>query len=269
MQSGKSLCRKLGLIFLTMKEQEKVYPYQNLSLDDMNGEVWKDISGYEGYYQVSNMGRVKSLPKLKGVGYITKCKIMNCGCLTNGYPAVNLKKDGLKMKRARIHRLVALAFIPQIEGKYFIDHINGIKVDNEVDNLRWCTHKENDGFPLSRHNRSKGAKLKFENPIHRERMRIVGEKAWNDPKRREAFYKMINDPKIREKIRQTQNSEEYIERYRHQKSCRAVLQFDLLGNLVAEYYSASEAHRQTKICHITACCRGERPKAGGFTWKFK
>lgn len=107
-------------------------------------EIWKNIEGYENY-QVSNLGRVKSLNyHHSGKEHILKC-ILN----SSGYYKVNLYKDG-KTKNLTIHRLVARAFIPNPENKSCIDHINTDKADNRVENLRWCTYKENMGNPLTK-----------------------------------------------------------------------------------------------------------------------
>lgn len=111
----------------------------------MTEEVWKDIVGYEGSYQVSNIGRVKSLDYHRtGEENILKlCKN------TAGYLKVELWKNN-KRKSFKVHRLVATAFIDNPEKKPQIDHINTIKTDNRVDNLRWCTAKENSDNPISR-----------------------------------------------------------------------------------------------------------------------
>ena len=109
-------------------------------------EIWKDIVGYEGLYQISNLGRVKSLK-------FGKEKIMNSLKNSNGYLSICLSKGGIQ-KRYFIHRLVALVFIPNPDNKPCVDHINGIRTDNRVNNLRWCTNKENQNFPLARKNNS-------------------------------------------------------------------------------------------------------------------
>lgn len=106
-------------------------------------EEWRDIKGYDGRYQVSNLGRVRSLTTYissHGVIHeIQKTTIFKPGyCGRNGgYKCVGLMKDG-KRNRYRVHRLVAEAFIPNPNNLPMIDHINRNKSDNRVENLRWC-----------------------------------------------------------------------------------------------------------------------------------
>ena len=109
-------------------------------------EIWKDIKGYEGYYQISNRGRVKSLArkvKYQNTTRELKEKIKSTFISSNGYERVELSKDNSN-KKYNIHRLVADAFIPKIENKEFVNHINGIKTDNRVENLEWCSQSENE-----------------------------------------------------------------------------------------------------------------------------
>ena len=115
-------------------------PYQNLSLEDMPGEVWKDIPGWEGRYQVSNKGRVKSL--------ISGNRIRKQHKNPEGYMRITLVRGGLFPAFA-VHRLVAIAFIPNPECKPVIDHINGEREDNRVENLRWTTVLENANNPVT------------------------------------------------------------------------------------------------------------------------
>lgn len=111
-------------------------------------EIWKKIDGYE-YYLVSNFGNVKSLDKMvNGIGNGTKFKTLKCGKIlkpvkiNNGYLNVTLIDSlGIK-KQFSVHRLVAKAFIVNKENKRTVNHINGIKHDNNVNNLEWATHSE-------------------------------------------------------------------------------------------------------------------------------
>ncbi len=120
-------------------------------------ERWKDITGYEGLYQVSNLGRVKSLPrKIPGRNQFgasfmvtTKEKIMHPSQVGRGwkegagYLSVNLTSLAKKNRRKNVHRLVAEAFIPNPDGKPEVNHKDGDKQNNHIDNLEWVTKKEN------------------------------------------------------------------------------------------------------------------------------
>jgi hypothetical protein len=118
-------------------------------------EVWKDIPGFEGIYQCSNIGNVKSLDRL--IIYSDNRKRLHFGKTLNkhlkiqGYYDVCLIINGYK-KYVDIHKLVAICFIPNPENKPCIDHINTIRTDNRVENLRWVTHKENSNNELSKIN---------------------------------------------------------------------------------------------------------------------
>lgn len=107
-------------------------------------EVWKDIPGYEGLYQVSNLGRVKSLPKRKGrgKGYATGERIVRHSINSRGYCNVVICKDG-KTKTFALHRLVAESFVDNPLELPEVDHIDRNKANNRVCNLRWATRAEN------------------------------------------------------------------------------------------------------------------------------
>lgn len=123
--------------------------YSNKLLGSIEGEVWKPVVGYEELYEVSNVGRIKSIgirpteqTPLWQIKLLKKSKINSQSLNKWGYLGVSLYKNGL-CKRFQVHRLVAMAFIPNPENKPQVNHVNGVKTDNVLDNLEWNTHSEN------------------------------------------------------------------------------------------------------------------------------
>lgn len=120
-------------------------------------EIWKDVVGYEGYYQVSNLGRVRSLDRIASNGRKIKGKILSTKVNTPPYyPRVSLSVNG-KMKLVQVHRLVAQAFVynPDPEHKTQVGHKDESRTNNRADNLEWVTPKENSNMPLHRERVSK------------------------------------------------------------------------------------------------------------------
>lgn len=113
-------------------------------------EQWKAIEGYEGYYEVSNAGRVRSLDRMVDVGGEMRQRYGKIKTLTrnaDGYMQVSLSKDGRTIKKP-VHRLVALAFVPGYFEGAEVDHIDCDRANNESRNLRWVTHSDNVRFSI-------------------------------------------------------------------------------------------------------------------------
>ena len=104
-------------------------------------EVWKPIYGYEGIYEVSNFGNVRSVDRIDFAGRHLKGKLFSTKA-KEGYVTVRLSKNR-NITTFKIHQLVAEAFILNPEGKHCVNHIDGNKQNNHVENLEWCTHSEN------------------------------------------------------------------------------------------------------------------------------
>jgi len=134
-------------------------------------EIWVDIDGYKGMYQVSNFGKVKSLSRQSwnGAGWFTKEeRILSPNMGTNGYLSVQVCKNG-GIRRREIHRLESMAFIPNPENKATVNHKNGIKTDNLLTNYEWATYKEN-GIHAFVTGLTKGGPVMFgkDNPISKD-----------------------------------------------------------------------------------------------------
>lgn len=112
-------------------------------------EEWRDVNGYEGIYQISNLGRLRSLDrKVKGKNNslrLLKGKILKFSKNLSGYPVRLLSRESTRTSFS-IHRLVANAFLKKEKGKDYINHKNEIKTDNRVENLEWCTASYNNKY---------------------------------------------------------------------------------------------------------------------------
>lgn len=194
-------------------------------------ETWKPIAGYEGRYEISDNGRVKSLartvPNRHGERKIRE-KILPQRINRCGYYTVVLCKHCIS-KFKLVHRLIAEAFIPNPENKPFIDHINTVRTDNRIENLRWVSAKENSNNILTKDNVNLATHTK----------EIMQKKL--DTLRKN---KRVNAP-------------------------RKVVQYTLDGEYVATYDSYNEAHRKTGVRtrSISEYCRGLRLKAGNYIWR--
>lgn len=102
----------------------------------------KNINGYEGLYMIDNLGNVLSLPKFQGNRFHNKYKVLKPKLNKNGYYEVALSKNGV-LKSFLLHRLIAIHFLDNKDNLQQVNHKNGVKTDNRLDNLEWATISEN------------------------------------------------------------------------------------------------------------------------------
>jgi hypothetical protein len=105
-------------------------------------EEWRDVVGYEGYYQVSDRGRVKGLERIDSRGRLREERVLKPLLHYKGYRTIHLHKDG-HCKTVKLHRAVASAFLEDFSDKKQVDHIDGDRSNNMVENLRMATNSEN------------------------------------------------------------------------------------------------------------------------------
>ncbi len=126
-------------------KKNNLLPYKNLSIKDIKGEIWRDIQGYDGYYQVSSFGRIKSLSRVifnvRGYSYLKKEKIIKQLLHNHGYLSVVLYTENVG-KMFLVHRLVANEFINNLFNKETILHLDYNKKNNKLNNLEWTNYLE-------------------------------------------------------------------------------------------------------------------------------
>lgn len=164
-------CKECGNVFyLTPSSLNRGHGCRMCQIDPdrkvecLDGEIWRDVKDFNGY-QVSNKGRVKSVDRLIVAGGQTRAVkglILKLSKDKDGYNTICLKM-GAKSYLKKVHRLVAEAFIPNPNKYPCIDHKNGIRNDNCIENLRWCTVKMNSNYELAKKNRSEAIKQSYVN----------------------------------------------------------------------------------------------------------
>lgn len=190
----------------------------------------RPVVDYEGLYEIDNNGIVYSLAKQHGFMY-KKEKIIRQYQDKDGYWKCKLCKNG-KLLDKPIHRLVAFAFINNPENKPQVNHKDGIKTNNRVENLEWCTNSENQLHAV-----------KLGLRVTTEKQRLHGKK----------MMKYIHDNKL------------------HIHNERPILQFDLNNNFIKEYKSIAEACKQGNFSsgNIVLCCQGKYKQHHNYVWKYK
>ena len=198
-------------------------------------EVWKDVVGYEGLYQVSNLGRVRSLDrKTKNRnGLITKRGRILSPFIYGGYYCIGLSVLGCKHNK-KIHRLVAESFLPNPNNYPIINHKDENKLNNNADNLEWCTYSYNTLY---------GSGIERRRNTYQKTG--IGKLAALKGNRTNLRNNAINAP-------------------------HPVNQYSLDGQKIARYESAEEASRITGIKNYTIrkCCRGGKCRKQKYIWCF-
>lgn len=187
---------------------------------------WKPISGYEGYYLVSDKGDVWS---------VRRKKMLAPKMQKTGYLRVALSVDG-RVKNFSIHRIVALAFIPNPEGKPTVNHINENKTDNRVENLEWATTREQN---------THGTRI----------ARAISNTDWAARSAKTDYAEIA-----RKHDYYTMNSAQM----------KKVVQKDCQGNVVRIFDSIGQAARSVNVSpgHIWQCCNGQRKTCKGSVWEY-
>lgn len=205
-------------------------------------EIWKDIEGYEGLYQVSNLGRVKSLER--------KCKVLNGYRTVNerirslnknryGYITVSLNKNN-KTKICTIHRLVAIAFIENPENKIQVNHIDGDKSNNTVDNLEWVSQEEN-----------------MQHAVNTGLLKFTEERNY---KISSALKYKNKTQSHRENISKSTKGKKHYYKNKHPKSKSVIC--ITTGEIFKSMSEAAKKYNINTGSKICECCRGKRKSAG-------
>lgn len=209
----------------------------------METEIWKDITWYEWKYQVSNLGRIKSLERIVlrkdgRLHYSSKWRFIISAKDKDWYLKCSLSIDWTK-KSYFIHRLVISAFVPNIENKKTINHKNWIKNDNRLINLEWATYSENN--------------------LHAFReLWKIHPMLWRKWELCPIFWRRWKD------------SHMFWRKWKLNWRSKQTQQLDINWNIVWEFESASIASRITNISlwNISSCCRWKRENAWWYVWRY-
>lgn len=239
-------------------------------------ETWKDIKGYEGKYQVSNKGRIKSLsraiPHLGSFRIIPERIMTQHVSSTNGYYMVSLCKDN-KYEWMLVHRIVATAFIPNPNNFPYINHKDEIKTHNNVENLEWCTPSYNMNYSNVREKQIDAISKEV------EQYDFDGKFIKRYKNCCEAGKELDVHPSVIRRCctGEIGSTKGFIWKYTNEVKkrntkprLRRVCQYDTNGNMVKLWASIKEA-ADALGCNcsgIISCCKGRRNKCNNYKWMY-
>lgn len=256
-------------------------------------EIWADVIGYQGKYQVSNLGRIRSLPHRVNVQHGTRIspgRILRPHSNKRGYQYVmfgDRSKEG-------VHRIVCRAFRTNWFDKPCVNHIDGNPSNNHIDNLEWCTYSENEqhsfrvlGKKAYAHwTGKKGDKNPSSKCVSMYDLRGSFIKCF--PSVNEAAAELDLSQGLISSVARGENPSScgYVFRYISKATykrlsaipeksyelknrfAKGVFMISPDGDVLKKFRNAAEAKRETGIYHIDSVCSGRRPKAGGYLWKW-
>ena len=249
----------------------------------MRKVTWKDVVGYEGYYQVNNLGVVRSIDRAVKTksGSLQHIKGVTLAQTTNvsGYKTVSLTKNSIG-KTCKVHRLVAEAFIPNPKNYPVVNHKDEIKTNNCVENLEWCTQKYNCNYSAERFYIA-SAKMRMKPVIQYD----LDMNKLNEYDSAQNAARAIGIKTRYNHIAECCNGHiktcyGYIFKWKSDKLAKEnfdktiskfVLMINKLGIVENVFKNASEAARFVSLTsgvHISQCCLGKRKRAAGYYWKY-
>jgi hypothetical protein len=196
-------------------------------------EIWKPIKDYDDLYEVSNKGRIKSLIDFKFGRIIKRELILKNHTDIKGYLYCSLSKER-KLKHHKVHRLVALNFIPNLENKPQVNHKDGNKKNNKIENLEWCTAKENVQHAF------------------KTKLRII--------------QKGKNNPMCGRFGKDSNKSISVI--MCDKRTNNELLTFDSMA-CAARWLKNNTKYKKATRSNISSCCKGIKKSIYGYKWKYK
>jgi hypothetical protein len=252
-------------------------------------DEWVSIPNWEGYYKVNRLGVIISEDRIvtgkSGIDFNVKGRIMTCRINDQGYYSVGVRKPNYKTN-IPVHRAIALAFIPNPENKPCINHINGIKTDNRIENLEWCTHSENNKHALDIGLRKTPEHVYKSGDDSNKSISVIKFDVFGN------YIKKYGCMKLAAKdsntspcgIRMCCNKDGVLAGgfqwrwYESNKSVkfigvaknRVLLMFNKNGEFINKFTSPKEAERFTGVSSgsISRCTRGLATSAGGYLWTY-